>query len=179
MAERVTWCTDNLLVLDEAGAHLGMASRYGRAPKGERVKSPVPLNKGTRFSMIGAITTQRVEAALYGEWSTDSVIFETFIEQQVVPKLKPGMMVIWDNVAFHRNARVRQLIEGAGACIKPLPGYSPDLSPIEKLWAKLKHYLRKSAPRSIEEFHVAIKAAFQTITATDLRAWFTCCGYPA
>jgi len=138
---------------------------------------PVPLNKGTRLSMIAAISTQRVEAALYGSWSTNQEIFKAFIEEHLAPELKRGQIVIMDNIPFHKPAPIIQAIESTGAIVKFLPEYSPDLSPIEKLWFKIKNHLRKLAPRTLGEFKVAIKQAFQLITENDLRAWFKFCGY--
>ena len=100
------WLAENLIILDESGAHLAMANHYGRSPSGQRIRCPVPLNKGTRLSMIAAISIQRVEAALYGEWATDTDIFKGFVSKHLLPKLILGRIVVMDNVAFHKNKQV-------------------------------------------------------------------------
>lgn len=177
MEEMLNWSSDNLIIIDEAGAHLGLASLYGRSQPGERIKMPVPLNKGVRLSMIAAISTQRVEAALYGSWSTNQEIFKAFIEEHLAPELKQGQIVIMDNIPFHKPKDIIEAIESTGARVKFLPEYSPDLSPIEKLWFKIKNHLRKIAPRTLNEFKSAIKKAFELVTENDLREWFKFCGY--
>ncbi len=171
------WLTQDLIVLDESGAHLGMSSLYGRAPGGRRVKGASPLNKGLRISMISAISVRGVEAALYGNWATDTAIFKEFIEKQLLPKLSENSVVIYDNISFHKNKEVITLIQSTGARVEFLPGYSPDLSPIELMWSKIKHYLRRLAPRTFPKFKTATSRAFHTITQNDLLSWFKHCGY--
>lgn len=154
-----------------------MANLYGRSPSGQRLRSPVPLNKGTRVSMIAAISPQGVEATLYGEWATDTAIFKGFISEQLLPKLGPDKRVVMDNVAFHKNRAVVDLIEATGAKVIFLPPYSPEFSPVENLWSKIKQSLRKAAARTLAEFQKAIRKAFASITQGDLVAWFKHCGY--
>ena len=168
-----------LIFIDESGANLQMASTYGRAKGSNRVKMPVPFNRGPQFSMIGAVSTEKVEAALYGEWATDGDIFTTFIEQQLVPQLNTEHLVIMDNVKFHKQANIAEIIALTGAKIVFLPPYSPDFSPIEKMWSKIKNILRKLSPRTLEEFQNSIQIAFKEIRKIDLVAWFKCCGYTA
>jgi transposase len=173
----VDWLIENLIVLDESGAHLAMANRYGRSPAGLRIRCPVPLNKGTRLSMIAAISASCVEAALYGEWATDTEIFNGFISEQLLPKLGPGKIVVMDNVAFHKNKAALEMIEATGAKVVFLPPYSPEFSPVENFWSKIKQSLRKSAARTLDEFRKAIRKAFLAVTPSDLCAWFNHCGY--
>jgi len=108
------WLTQDLIVLDESGA-LGMTSLYGRALGGQRVKCASPLNKGLRISMIAAISVEGVEAAMYGNWATDTTVFKQFIEKQLVPKLSTNSLVVYDNISFHKNKGVIELIQSTGA----------------------------------------------------------------
>lgn len=172
-------CLDakKLIFIDESGANLRMESTYARAAGGERIKMPVPCDRGPQISMIGAISTKKVEAALYGEWATNGEIFLTFIEKSLSPQLKPGHIVIMDNVKFHLQAKVANSIESRGAKVVFLPPYSPDFSPIENMWSKIKNTLRKLAPRTLKEFKKSIRIAFEEIGKTDLANWFKHCGY--
>lgn len=167
----------DLIFIDESGACLRMTREYARIEGGNRIKMPVPAGHGPKLSMIGAISVEEIVAAMYGEWSTDSDIFVTFIEKCLVPKLTAGKIVLLDNVAFHKNKRVREAIEATGAKIKFLPSYSPDFSPIENMWSKIKSVLRKFSPRTLDDFKKAIKKAFTSISTNDLLGWFRHCGY--
>lgn len=167
----------NLIFIDESGANLRMSSAYARAEGGERIKMPIPFAHGPQFSMIGAISAHQVEAALYGEWATNGDIFHAFIENNLLPRLKPKHIVIMDNVKFHLQTRIRETIESAGAKIIFLPPYSPDLNPIENMWSKVKNTLRKLAPRTTRNFKKYIKIAFEGVTQRDLVGWFKHCGY--
>lgn len=154
-----------------------MSRTHGRSLKGKRLKMPVPLNKGKRMSLIGAIGLSGFQAALFGEWSTNTEIFLHFIEQQLVPTLQRGDIVIMDNLRVHQHANIKKSIEAVGAQLIFLPPYSPDLSPIEPAWSKIKSYLRKKAARTVEDLQHAICEAFQAIHLSDIAGWFTHCGY--
>jgi len=154
-----------------------MCRTYARAMGGNRVKMPKPFIRGSNISIIGAIGFDEVVAALYGEWATDGEIFLTFIEECLVPHLKSYHVIILDNVSFHKNERVRMAIEKTGAVLEYLPGYSPDFSPIENMWSKIKTFLRKFMPRTTREFKVAISKSFKSITKDDLKSWYNYCGY--
>lgn len=138
---------------------------------------PVPSNRGPQFSIMGAISTKKVEAALYGEWATDGEIFLTFIEKELSPQLKKRHIVIMDNIKFHLQAAVAAAIESKGAKVIFLPPYSPDFSPIENMWSKIKNALRKLAPRTFKEFKKSIQIAFKQVGESDLINWFKHCGY--
>ncbi len=167
----------DLIFIDETGATLNMTTSYARAESGKRVHMPAPFNKGITLSIIGAISASNVEAALYGEWATNGLIFETFIETQLLPTLSTKNIVIMDNVKFHGSEKVKSLIESVGARILFLPPYSPDLNPIEPMWSKLKNVLCSEEPRTLGEFQKSIKGAFQEITKSDLIGWYEHCGY--
>ena len=108
---------------------------------------------------------------------TDAAVFQAYVEQVLVPNLQAGDIVVMDNLAPHKMAGVAEAIEAVGAEVWYLPPYSPDLNPIEKLWAKVKAFLRKVKARTEEALFRAIAAALQTITDSDAVAWFGHCGY--
>ena len=151
----------------------GNARSYG----GDRVKMSVPADHGPKLWLISAISSEEVLAALYGEWSTDGDIFFEFINRCLVPNLSKGKIVLMDNISFHKAKRVEEAITSTGATLKFLPAYSPDFSPIENMWSKIKTVLREYAPRALEAFKEAIKEAFKSIAKKDLIAWFKHCGY--
>lgn len=154
-----------------------MCRRYARGKNGDRVRMPKPFNKGIKFSIISAISSKKVISALYGEWSTDGIIFEEFIKQHLVPHLTRRHVVILDKARFHKMKCVKELIESRGAKLIYLPGYSPELSPVENMWSKVKDFICKKAPRNEREFHRAIRAAFLSISENDLAGWYKHCGY--
>lgn len=154
-----------------------MSNAYARIAGGQRIKMPIPFDHGPQYSMIGAISMNKVEAALYGEWATNGEIFYSFVERSLLPQLKPKHTVIMDNVKFHLQARVKELIESIGAKIIFLPPYSPDFNPIENMWSKIKNTLRRLAPRTALAFKKIIRVAFEEITKSDLIEWFKHCGY--
>lgn len=167
----------DLIFLDESGAHLQMAPLYGRAYKKERVSYPVPFNRGNRFTLISAISFEKIEAALYGQWSANGYIFLNFIEQCLCPVLRKGQVVVMDNVAFHQVSGVKEAIENVGARLIYLPPYSPELNPIEQMWSKIKNGLRQASSRTLRKFKINLKTAFESIEKTDLGNWFKHCGY--
>ena len=169
--------TQNLIFIDESGANLGMTRSYARGVGGERIKMPAGMLHGPKLSMISAISVEEVVSSLYGEWSTDGDIFLAFIQKCLVPKLTPGKKVVMDNVPFHKMQSVREAIEATGAELEFLPAYSPDFSPIENMWSKIKTILQKFSARNLKEFKKAIKVAFKSITQKDLLGWFKHCGY--
>ena len=168
---------EQLIFLDESGANLKMSMVYGRGYPGQRIIEASPFNRGTKLTLISAISIRKVEAALYGEWSVNGLIFTQFLEYCLIPQLKAGDIVCYDNVSFHKVADAQKLIESVGARLIYLPPYSPDLNPIEMMWSKIKIYLKKQAARTLETFQKAIKIAFESITSQDLKGWYKHCGY--
>jgi len=140
-------------------------------------KYACPYIRGSKYTVIGAVSTAGAEAALYGEWSTDGEIFLSFVKKQLVPRLSSSKVVIMDNVSFHKVVGVREAIEETGAILVFLPPYSPDLSPIENMWSKIKSILRKFAPRTKAQFRRVIRIAFKAVAEQDLISWFKHCGY--
>jgi transposase len=166
-----------LVFVDETGAQVGMTLLRGRAPKGERVVEALPRNRGCNTSMVAALGSAGITAALTVVGAIDRPAFEVFVADLLVPTLHPGQRVVWDNLSVHRNATVRQLIEDAGCTLHPLPAYSPDLNPIELAFSKFKTLLRQSGARTREALDDAITAALPQLTAADAQAWIRHCGY--
>ena len=165
------------IFIDESGVHLGMHRYYGRTEGGDRIKFATPYPRKQRYSVISAIGLHEVKSSLYGDWATNGEIFLTFVQTCLVPELKQGDTVLLDNINFHKSAQARSLIEKAGATLTFLPPYSPDFSPIEMMWSKIKSILRKHAPRTKGEFKKAMRDAFLSVTQSDLLGWFKHCGY--
>lgn len=159
------------------GCVTGMSRTYGYAPRGERAVSYEPGGKGTRLSLIGALSVEGFLGGLELEGTVNGDVFEAFVEQVLVPQPRPGKVVIWDNVSFHRRESLQDLIEAHGAIVKFLPAYSPEFNPIEECWPKLKAWLRKKAARTIEALQEAITEAIQHITSKDAEGWFRHAGY--
>jgi transposase len=169
---------EKLIFIDEAGSHVAMTPDFARAPKGQRVVDIVPRNRGTVTTMIGALGLVGLLGIMTVEGGTDTAVFEAFVGHILVPKLKPGDIVVVDNVGAHKPERIRKLVEAAGATLLFLPPYSPDFNPIEECWSKLKSLLKRMKARSREALDNAIAEAMEFITSTDAAGWFHHAGYP-
>jgi transposase len=163
--------------VDESGVNLAMTRRFGRAPRGERVIGAVPQNYGANLTIIAALSLHGIEAVMMIEGATDAEVFHAYAEQVLGPTLRPGDIVVLDNLSAHKIAPIREAIEGRGARLFYLPPYSPDLAPIEQAWSKIKTFLRAAQARTREALERAIQQALTTITPADAHAWFTYCGY--
>ena len=163
--------------VDECGVHIAMTRLYGRAPRGERVVDAVPDCRGENLSILASIDLLGRTAALAVDGAVDGIIFDLFVCDVLAPTLKPGDVVVWDNLNVHKSAVAREAIEAAGAEVLFLPPYSPDLNPIEKMWSKVKAILRAAGARTREALHTALTDALAAVTAKDARAWFAHCGY--
>ena len=161
--------------IDESGVNLAMTRRYGRAPQGERVIGPVPQNYGANVTMLAALGSRGVEAVMTIDGATAAEVFQGYVEQVLRPTLRPGDIVIMDNLRAHKVAGIREAVEQAGAQLLYLPPYPPDLSPIEPCWSKLKTALRTAQARTREALEQAM--ALATITVSDAHHWFHHCGY--
>ena len=167
-------------MIDESGVTTSMTRTRGRAPPGVRVHGAVPGGHWKVTTLIGAIRGGDgggVAAAMTLEGATDADAFRAFVDEVLVPQLRPGDLVVMDNLSSHKAAGVRESIESAGAKLRYLPPYSPDLSPIEKCWSKVKALLRSAAARTADALDGAISAALRAVTASDARGWFGHCGY--
>lgn len=163
--------------IDESGAKTNMTRLYARSFDGQRIVDAVPHGHWCTTTMISALRLDGSTADLVLEGATDSAAFQIYAERILAPSLRPGDIVVMDNLRPHKNAGVIQAIEAAGAEVWFLPPYSPDLNPIEKMWSKIKAYLRKAKARTKEGLWRAIGAALQTVTASDAKGWFESCGY--
>ena len=167
----------HLVFLDESGINIGMVRRYGRAMGGRRVVDSSPLSKPKGTTVISAIRTDGVFAQTSYPGGTTRAKFLQYVEQTLVPLLHPGDLVVMDNLSAHHSPEVAGMLSQAGAHLLYLPPYSPDMNPIEKLWSKVKAYLRKCRALTLDSLKQALLEAFSTITAADCRNWFACAGY--
>jgi transposase len=166
-----------LVFLDESGVTTEMTRRYGRAGRGERVCEGAPGGHWRTITLLGAITIDGVLATMTVESPTDGDVFRAYLEQSLCPRLRPGQVVVMDNLSAHKHAQVRMLIEQTGAQLLYLPPYSPDFNPIEKCWAKIKEGLRAAKARLLDALDQAITTSIATVTAENAAAWFHHCGY--
>jgi transposase len=127
--------------------------------------------------MISSIRLDGSKACMTIDAPTDGDVFQAFTEQVLVPALRPGDVVVMDNLGAHRREEIAAAITRAGARAEYLPAYSPDLNPIEKMWSKVKECLRAAKARTSDALDAAIEAAFQSVTSQDAVAWFASCGY--
>jgi transposase len=164
--------------VDETGSHLGLVRTYARAPRGERAHGRAPRNRGRARTAIGAVTLAGMGPGLIVEGGISTAGFEAYVEHVLAPTLRPGQIVVMDDLRQHQGARTRALIEARGAELLFLPAYSPDLNPIEEAFSKLKALLRKAAARTHEALVAAIWAGLRAISASDARGYFVHCGYP-
>jgi transposase len=162
--------------LDASGVNLAMTRRYGRAPRGERVVGTVPPNSGANVTMLAALGRHGVEAVMTIDGATAAEVFRAYVAQVLRPTLGPGDLVIMDHLRAHQAAGSREAIEQAGAQLWYVPPYSPDVSPIEPCWSKLKMALRTAQARTREALEHAIALALATITVADAHRWFHPCG---
>ena len=165
------------VVVDECGSNVNLTPRYARAPRGERAYGKAPRNTEANTTLIASITTGGMGPAMLLTGATDTAAFEVYIEKVLVPSLHPGEVVVMDNLSAHKSERVRKLIEAIGCELWYLPSYSPDLSPIEEAFSKLKHLLRKAEARTREALEKAIAEALELITHEDATGYFSHCSY--
>jgi transposase len=163
--------------LDESGATTQMTRSWGRAPRGQRVREATPQSHWQTLTIFAALTTCGLQAPMTIPEPTDGDIFLAYVEQALCPRLRPGQVVILDNLSAHKVAGVRELIEATGARLLYLPPYSPDLNPIEQAWSKVKQILRSLKARTAEALESAVAEALNAITAENAIAWFAHCGY--
>jgi len=166
-----------LIVIDECGSNISLTPLYARAPKGKRAYGSVPRNRGKNTTLIAALCWSGMGESMIIEGSTNRLAFERYVEEVLAPSLKAGQIVIMDNLAAHKGKKVEQLIQAKGCQLLFLPGYSPDFSPIEETFSKLKAHLRRVGARTREALPEAICQALLTVTAQDAQGCFRHCGY--
>ena len=166
-----------LIVLDECGSNIGLTPLYARAPKGLRVYGNTPRNRGKNTTLIAALTFEGMGESMIIEGAANAVAFERYVEELLAPNLMAGQIVIIDNLAAPKGKKVEQLIQDKECQLLFLPAYSPDFSPIEETFSKLKTYLRRAGARTREALQEAICQALLTVSAQDAQGWFRHCGY--
>lgn len=163
---------ERLIYLDESGVTTSMTRLYARSRDGARIHEAAPQSHWKILTILGAIGTRGMIATMTIEEPTDADIFLAYLDHCLCPELRPGDVVVMDNLSSHKVKGVRQKIEARGAELLYLPPYSPDLNPIEKAWAKLKQLLRAAKARSKEALDEAITKHLPEITPENAQAWF-------
>lgn len=136
-----------------------------------------PQNYGPNVTVVGSLGLEGIHAAASYEGPTEGAVFRTFVQDILAPTLQPGDVVVMDNLSAHKVTGIREAIEHRGAQLVYLPPYSPDLSPIEQCWSKVKSFLRKVGARTPEALDVALVQSLEKVSPSDARGWFTSCGY--
>jgi len=166
-----------LKFIDESGVTTVLTRLFGRAAPGMRVREAVPKNYGQSTSVVSLMGITGVETTMLVEGAVDTLACDAFGENFVRPCLRTGDVLVLDNLGAHRASRIEEIAESCGAKVIWLPPYSPDFSPIEQMWSKLKTHLRKVKARTSEELDRAVAEGLQLITESDCRSWFKHCGY--
>ncbi len=154
-----------------------MTRLYGRAPRGQRAMESVPRNYGPQTSIISAISLSGAEATMTVEGAVDTDTFNAYVEQVLRPTIRRGDVLVLDNLSAHRASRIEVVAAECGAQVLWLAPYSPDFSPIELMWSKIKTAVRAAKARTAEELNDALVAALRLVTRADCLGWFSHCGY--
>lgn len=168
---------EHLKFIDESGVNLGLTRLFGRAAPGQRVAEATPGTSGPHYTVVAAVGLGGVQAPWLLEGAMNTVSFETYVEQILVPTVQVGDWVLLDNLSVHKGSLVRSAIEARGARVVFLPPYSPDLNPIELCWAKVKTALRAAKARTWDALVDALASALRSVSPEDVQAWFIHCGY--
>lgn len=166
-----------LVFIDETGAATNMARRYGRCPRGQRLLASVPWGHWKTTTFVAALRVDQIAAPCVFDGPIDGASFLAYVEQCLVPTLRPGDIVVMDNLASHKVAGIKEAIEAVGAELRYLPPYSPDLNPIEQFFAKLKALLRKAAARTLDALIAAIAHALTTVHPRECENYLANQGY--
>jgi transposase len=170
----------DFVFIDETGIDTRLVRRYARASGGARAHGSVPFGSYERLTVLGALSLEGLLAPMTTKAATDTDVFLAYLDQVLIPELvakKPGATVIMDNLKPHRAVAVKEKLEAAGLKLRYLPPYSPDFSPIEPAWSKIKTLLRSAAARTRETLEAALLPALDAISPQDAAGFFTHCGY--
>jgi transposase len=167
----------DLVFVDETSTHTALTRRRARAPRGEPAVGAAPRNHGPNVSLLAALTPNGIGPSLVVAGAVDRPVFEAFVAELLVPRLRPGQVVVWDNLSVHKGERARALIEAAGCHLRFLPPYSPDFNPIEQAFSKVKGILRRAEARTRAALIEAMGRSLSAVTARDTRGFFDHCGY--
>ena len=168
---------ERLVFIDETWASTNMARKYGRTPKGKRLRASVPHGHWKTTTFVAGLRLSGLTAPFVLDGPINGVWFQAYVDQVLVPELRPGDIVIMDNLGSHKGASVRTAIEAAGAMLLYLPPYSPDFNPIENAFSKLKALLRKAAERTVDGLWTRIGALLPTFTPQECANFFVNAGY--
>jgi len=168
----------HLVFVDESSASTTMVRMYGRSPVGERAVESAPLGHWDTYTMVSAIRMDGPFAPLLLEGALDGDAFTAWVEQMLIPELRPRDVVVLDNVQPHRVKAAARLLAASKHRLVYLPPYSPDLNPIEEMWSKVKNFLRGAKARTWDELLRAMADALKTVTQKDCIGYFRHCGYP-
>ena len=184
-AARAAWRADvatldprDLVFVDETSTHTGLTRRRARAPRGERAVGWIPRNHGPNVTLLAARTPEGIGPAMTIVGVVDGRAFTAYAEQVLAPALRPGHVVILDNLSAHKREDARKAVAAAGARLLFLPPYSPDCNPIELAFANVKEALRAAAERTPDGLRTATAAAIDAISAADARGFYAHCGFP-
>ena len=168
-----------LVFVDEMGANPSLHPLYAWSERGRRAHCSVPRNRGKNTTLLANMSVDGMGPSLAVTGAVDAAVFEAYLEQVLLPNLRPGRIVVMDNLSAHKSERVKELIEGAGCELVYLPPYSPDFNPIEEAFSKIKALLRKAEARTREALVEAMGRALSSVSAGDARRFFEHCGYRA
>jgi transposase len=163
--------------VDECGVTTDLLRRYGRSPRGHRLRDHTPCNHWETSTVIAALRIDAVTAPAVFDGPIDKASFRAYVDQVLVPTLQPGDVVVLDNLAVHKQPEVRAAIEAVGAHLRFLPPYSPDFNPIELAFAKLKAFLRAARPRSYDQVTQLMALALKLFTPIECANYVRHCGY--
>lgn len=170
---------ERLVFIDETWASTNMARHYGRSPRGQRLRASVPHGHWKTTTFVAGLRLTGIAAPFVLDGPMNRDAFETYVAKVLAPELRPGDVVIMDNLSSHKGPRVGELIEAAGASLRYLPPYSPDFNPIENAFAKLKALLRKTAARTVDALWATIGSLVDTFTPAECANYFAAAGYDA
>jgi transposase len=170
---------ERLVFIDETWASTNMARRHGRAPKGERLRAGIPQGHWKTTTFVAGLRLTGLMATMVLDGPINRDAFQAYVEQLLVRELRPGDIVIMDNLSSHKGLAIRQAIEAAGATLLFLPPYSPDFNPIENAFAKLKALLRGAAERTVDGLWKTIGALIDRFTPEECANYFAAAGYDA
>ena len=169
---------DRFIFIDEAGVNTAITRRFARAPPGERAHDSAPRNYAEQTSLISALGLERgLLATMTVQGAVDTICFDAYVERVLRPHLRRGDVVVLDNLGAHKASCLEQVAEERGARVLWLPPYSPDYSPIENGWSKIKTALRAAKARTRDELDKALAKAIKLVTKADIQGWFKHCGY--
>jgi transposase len=168
---------ERIIFVDESSTNVALTPRYARAPKGERAHGKAPRNWGKNVTLISSITPEGMGASVSIEGSSDTQSFGLYMREVLAPRLRPGQIVLMDNLSVHRSGWVRDLIEEKGCQLWLLPSYSPEMNPIEEAFSKVKNLIRKAKARTLEALFAATAEALGAVSEADARGYFKACGY--